>query len=76
MRIRDLPDISALALGHRAYISGKSLVPMLQLSHVAMVYFLCMVTLDLFCLMTRHHICYKGGHGTHLMNHLYLTNGI
>ena len=22
---RDLPDISALALGHRAYISGKSL---------------------------------------------------
>ena len=32
MRTRDLPDISAL--GRRAYISGKSLVPMLQLSHV------------------------------------------
>ena len=31
MRTRDLPDISALALGRRAYISGKSLVPMLQL---------------------------------------------
>ena len=36
MRPRDLPDISALTLGRRAYISGKSLVPMLQLSHVHM----------------------------------------
>ena len=38
MGIRDLPDIYALALVFngpraRAYISGKSLVPMLQLLH-------------------------------------------
>ena len=26
-----LPDMYALALGHRAYISGNALVPMLQL---------------------------------------------
>ena len=30
---RDLPDM--YALGPRAYISGKSLLPMLQLLHVA-----------------------------------------
>ena len=36
MRTRDLPDISALALGRRAYISGKSLVPMLQLYNVTL----------------------------------------
>ena len=37
MCTRDLPDMYALsprALGLRAYISGKSLVPMLQLLHV------------------------------------------
>ena len=33
MCTRDLPDMYALGL--RAYISGKSLVPMLQLLHVA-----------------------------------------
>ena len=38
MRTRDLPDISALALGRRAYISVKSLVPMLQLSHINTLY--------------------------------------
>ena len=34
MRTHDLPDISAL--GRHAYISGKSLVPMLQLLHYAL----------------------------------------
>ena len=34
MRTRDLLDISALSLEHCAYISGKSLVPMSQLSYV------------------------------------------
>ena len=29
-----LPDMSALALGHRAYISGNALFPVLQLMHV------------------------------------------
>ena len=32
---RALPDMYALALGHRAYISGNALVPMLQLLDVA-----------------------------------------
>ena len=31
---RALPDMYALALGHRAYISGNALVPMLQLLNV------------------------------------------
>ena len=37
MAIRDLPDMYALgpaALGLRAYISGKSLMAMLQLIHI------------------------------------------
>ena len=38
MHPRDLPDISALTLGRRAYISGKSLMPMLQLPHIANIY--------------------------------------
>ena len=34
---RDLPDMYALsALGLRAYISGKSLMPMLQLLHISL----------------------------------------
>ena len=32
--IRALPDIYALALGRRAYISGKALLPVLSLSTV------------------------------------------
>jgi len=31
---RALPDMYALALGHRAYISGNALMPMLQLLNV------------------------------------------
>ena len=31
---RALPDMYALALGRRAYISGNALVPVLQLLHV------------------------------------------
>ena len=47
---RDLPDMYALgpaALGLRAYISGKSLVPMLQLLHVGH---------SMYC---QHYICIK-----------------
>ena len=41
MAIRDLPDMYALsprACGPRAYISGKSLMAMLQLLHTSSIY--------------------------------------
>ena len=31
-----LTDMSALALGHRAYISGNALIPVLQLLHISL----------------------------------------
>ena len=42
MDTRDLPDMYALGL--QAYISGKSLVPMLQLLHVACRFWIKMST--------------------------------
>ena len=38
--------------------------------HIARVYYLCMVTVRRVLLSTvTKHVCYEGGHGTHVANH-------